>query len=223
MVETTQQVIEHPQTERAIGIGHPLNAEHLKNRRHDGNTTEQNRQPVTLDARQIQGLGRTSLDQQGTEFIQPNAGYPTLAVRVQAIHFQHISDRPGCTRGANGLFPAESLVIMGNQFDLFGRRDLRLAQAIFVDLSIREKAQRIADATHVKRLHQLRIMPFANDEFRRTTTNIDHQPLVSHRGQGVRGADVDQARLFTTGNDFDGKTQGLFSLRQKLCRILGHP
>ena len=71
---------------------------------------------------------------------------------------------------------------MGNQFDLFGRRDLRLAQAIFIDLSIREKTQRVTDATHVKRFHQLRIVPFANDEFRRTTTNIDDQPLVGYRG-----------------------------------------
>jgi hypothetical protein len=36
----------------------------------------------------------------------------------------------------------------------------------------------------------------------------------------VRGADVDQAGLFTTGNDFDGKTQGLFGQRQKLAAFL---
>jgi hypothetical protein len=64
-------------------------------------------------------------------------------------------------------------------------------------------------------------MPFANDEFRRTTTNIDHQPLVRTVGKECEAPMIDQARLFTTGNDFDRKTKRLFSLRQKFCRILG--
>jgi hypothetical protein len=41
-------------------------------------------------------------------------------------------------------------------------------------------------------------------------------------GQGVRDAQVDQPRLFASGDDFDREAQRGFGLHQELRRILRH-
>ena len=111
---------------------------------------------------------------------------------------------------------------MGDQFDLLGRGDLRLAQAALFDLTAGEVAHGETDAAHVQRFHQLRIVALADDELGRAASDIDDQALVRGRRQGVRGTEVNQAGLFTPGDDFDRKSQRLLRLRQKRRDILGH-
>ena len=60
---------------------------------------------------------------------------------------------------------------------------LRLAQTLAIEAPVAEKSLRIADAAHIERLHQHRIMALANDEFGRTASNVDHQALVRRRRQ----------------------------------------
>ena len=71
-------------------------------------------------------------------------------------------------------------------------------------------------------LHQHRIVPFANDEFGRTAPDIDHQALVRRRRQRMRGADVDQTRLFAPADDLDGKAENRLGTLDELGGILGY-
>ena len=183
VMETAEQVVQHAQAQGPVGIGHALNAEFLENGRHDGHAARKHRQAVALDAGEIERFGRAGLDQHGAQLVQPDAGDTAFAIRIQVVQLQHIGDG-ACRAGRpHRLLPAHALVIVGDQLDFLGCRNLCLAQAPLVDLAIREEAQRVADAAHVQRFHQLRLVPLADDEFGRAATDIDDQPLVRRHGQ----------------------------------------
>ena len=183
MMEAPEQVVEDPEAQRAIRIGHALDAQFLENRRHDGHPTREHRQAVALDARQIQRLGGTRLDQQRTQAIQTLAGDPGFAIGVEIVHLEDVCDGPRRPRRPHRFLPAQALVIVGNQFDFLGRGDLRLAQTLAIEAPVAEKSLRIADTAHIERLHQHRIMALADDEFGRPAPDIDHQALVRRRRQ----------------------------------------
>ncbi len=80
----------------------------------------------------------------------------------------------------------------------------------------------VADTADVKAFHNQRIIAQADDEFGRTTADVDHQPLPGVGRHRMRGPGVDQARFLAPGDHFDRKPQRVFRLAEKISRILGH-
>ena len=51
VMKPPEQIVEHAQAQSTIGISHALDAQLLKNRRHDRNTARHHRQTITVNPR----------------------------------------------------------------------------------------------------------------------------------------------------------------------------
>src|SRR5690606_876450 len=76
-----------------------------------------------------------------------------------------------------------------------------------------------AHTAHEERGHVQRPELLADDHFRRTATNVDHQAPVGRRRQLVGDAGKDEARFFLAGDDLYRETQRLFEANQHFLRI----
>ena len=80
-----------------------------------------------------------------------------------------------------------------------------------------------ADAADPVRLQPLCRRSHTQDQFRGSSTDVDHQSALSIRGQTAGDPEVDQAGLFPAGYDIDGMPQQLVGGDQKLVPIAGFP
>lgn len=69
------------------------------------------------------------------------------------------------------------------------------------DLAVTEVALGEAHAAHLQAFAQQRFEALADDELGTAAADVGDQALAGGVGQGVRHAEVDQARLFTAGDD----------------------
>src|SRR5262249_26483348 len=71
------------------------------------------------------------------------------------------------------------------------------------DLAVAKMREAQADAAHVQALEAQRIETFADDEFGAATTDVNDQAPPRVVRNRIGDAQVDEARLLDTGNDFD--------------------
>ncbi len=71
------------------------------------------------------------------------------------------------------------------------------------NLAVAEITLGEADAAHLQAFAQQRLETLADDELGAAAADVGNQALARGVGQGVGHAQVDQARLFTAGNDLD--------------------
>ncbi|MNI19592.1 hypothetical protein D3C73_730320 [compost metagenome] len=110
---------------------------------------------------------------------------------------------------------------MFDAHDLQPRRGVRLGVAGRGDLAVLEIALGVADATHLQAFAQQRFEALANDELGTAATDVGHQALARGVGEGVGHAEIDQARFFTTGNDFHRVAENFFGATDEFGTVAG--
>ena len=84
-----------------------------------------------------------------------------------------------------------------------------------------EKAHGVGDAAQWQAFGAVGLGFRADDEFRRAATDVDDEHAVAVGRQGVDDAGVDEAGFFAPGDDFDGKAQCGFGLRDEGGDVFG--
>ncbi len=105
---------------------------------------------------------------------------------------------------------------------LGARGELRLFERALGELAVPEKLPRVRHAAHVEAVQPLRLEAFADDEFRRAAADVDHQPALAAHRQAVRDAEVNQARFFAPGDDFNREAERGFGFFKKRGRVFRH-
>ena len=124
-------------------------------------------------------------------------------------------DRAGRT---DRFAPAMRAIVGGEllQFDRdFG---LRLVPAFRAELAVAEKAQRAGDAAHLQAFLFQRVEMLADDELGAAAADVDDQAALRRIRHAVGDAEIDQARFFAAGHDFDRMTERLFGRPEKRRR-----
>ncbi len=75
------------------------------------------------------------------------------------------------------------------------------------DFTVIEIARAHAHAAHVQAFQFLRLHAFANDDFRAAAADIRDQTSSRFARRGIRDTEIDQARFFYAGDDFDWMSQ----------------
>src|SRR3954471_2066928 len=110
------------------------------------------------------------------------------------------------------MAPAGRAVGVHDALQRVRRGQLRALEARLVDAPLREKAQAVADAAHGEALHQQRLQALADDALGRAAADVDYEPALLRRGELVRDAEVDEARLLAAEDHFHGKAEDLLRL-----------
>ena len=76
MMEAAEQVVEHAEAQRPVGVGHVLEIEFLEDRAHDRDAAGQDRQPVGAHAGEIEGIDVAGLDQGRLQTLEADAVRP---------------------------------------------------------------------------------------------------------------------------------------------------
>ncbi len=219
VVGAAQQVVQHAGAQGAIGDGHALDTQFVEHRAHDGQPTREHRHAIGLEAVQTQISGTTRLDHHCAEPVQRVARDAMLG---QLVGFEQFSKRPRRARGADRFRPAAAAIGIGHDFDLASRRQLGLPERALVVFLRGKELDRRADATDVDAFQHLGRVARADDQLSRPAADIDHQaPRVSRRQQ-VRDTEVDQARLFASGDHLDREPQPRFCRSQQRLPVACH-
>jgi hypothetical protein len=88
--------------------------------------------------------------------------------------------------------------------------------------SLGEEGFAQGDAAHGSALHVQRLETLADDEFGAAPADVHDQTAFAIFGKGVGDALIDEARLFHTGDYFNGMTEGLFGRGKKILAVGGH-
>jgi hypothetical protein len=91
----------------------------------------------------------------------------------------------------------------------------RFAEALLGDHAAGKERLAAADAAHVQALEPQGIVTLADDQLRAAAADVHDQAPAGLRGQAVRRAQVDQARLLDAGNDLDGVAERAAGPRQE--------
>src|SRR3546814_12698499 len=86
---------------------------------------------------------------------------------------------------------------------LYPRGGVGLGVACRGDLAVTEETLGVAHAAHLQAFAQLRFEPFADDELGAAAADVCHQAAAGTARDGVRHAEIDQARFFAPGVDLD--------------------
>src|SRR5476651_1398864 len=124
-------------------------------------------------------------------------------------------------RRADGLVPFQAVQSVFNTHDLQTRCGVGLCITGRGDLAVAEIALGKAHAAHLQAFTQQRLEALPDDEFGTATADIGHQAFARGIGQGVRHAEVDQARFFTAGNHLYGVAQDFLGAADEFATVTG--
>ncbi|MCY1230365.1 hypothetical protein D9M72_427750 [compost metagenome] len=222
MMAAPQQVVEHAQAQRAVSDVHAVDVEFGEHAQHDRQPARQHRDAVRLQPGKLDAVGVLGLDQRTLEALQSFARDAVVGrVVVHAVELDQLGQRARRAGRSHRLLPAGGAVLAHQHLDLAARGQLGLLHRIVVDVTAGEEGPAMRYATDVQALHQLGLVAAADDEFGRATADVHHQPVALAGGRIVRGAQIDQPRLFAPRDDFDREAERVLGLDQELGCILG--
>jgi len=96
---------------------------------------------------------------------------------------------------------------------------LRGGERLRAESAVAKKTLCVADTADVERLEALGLQAASDDEFGRAAADVDAKARRVGRRQHVRDAEINESRLFVSGDDVDRKTKCRFGLPQKLRRV----
>ena len=111
--------------------------------------------------------------------------------------------------------------MLGDGLELHGASQQRGVEALHRHPAPREVAVGGAHAAHVKAFQRHRLQAVGDDAFGAATANVDDEAAPSNTRQSERYAQVNEARFFDAGDNFDVVAQRCFSTGQKATRALG--
>jgi hypothetical protein len=100
------------------------------------------------------------------------------------------------------------------------RGGLGVAHRLGAENTTRETGLGQTDATDMQALHGERLKSFADDELGAAAADVHHQTAASVVRLRARHALVDEARLFTAGDDVDGMTQSALGGHQERVGVV---
>ncbi len=202
-----QQVIEHPFAQGTLGMGHAADLQGIEDRLENRQASGKHAAAIGLDAVDIDLVHLAELEQLALEPAD------TFDVGLTVAHAAALDSQPDGADGAgcaDGLLPAEPAQAMLDAHQLDPRRGVGLSVACRGDLAVTEETLGVAYAAHLQAFAQLRFEAFADDELGAATADIGYQPPARTARDGVRHAQIDQARLFAAGDDFHLMVDDLF-------------
>src|SRR6185503_4560293 len=135
----------------------------------------------------------------------------------------NIARRADGARGADRALPAPASKGRHHRPELEPHGQPRALEALRAELAVVEMRTADAHAADVQALELLGLMTFADDELRAAAADVDDEIRAVRRVRVMRNPEVDEARLFDTGDDLDGMSERLFSFREELVGVLRAP
>ncbi|RMQ45641.1 hypothetical protein ALQ04_05436 [Pseudomonas cichorii] len=218
MVMAAQQVIQHAFTQRAFAVIHALEFEGVEDRLQNRQAGREDRAAVGLDAVKVDFLDVAQLEQLALE---PRQTFGVDFARSIAVGLERLTDGPNGAGRADGFIPLQAVQSVFDAHDLQACCGVRLGITGRRDLAVLEVALGEAHAAHLQAFAQQRLEALTNDELGTAAADIGHQTLARRVGQGVRDAEIDQARFLATGNDFHGMAEDCFGAMDEFVAIAG--
>ena len=200
-------------------MGHALQAQGIEDGFQNGQAGREDRPAVRLEALEIDLLDAVQLEQAALEPVQP------LGVHLAAAALAGLDDLADGADGAGGadrLLPAVAAQagFDAHQFQTCGSVGLGVTGR--ADPAVGEKLLGEADAAHLQAFPDQRFEALADDEFRAAATDIGDQAVAVHVGEGVRHAEIDQARLLDAGHHFDRVPEQRFGAADEQVAVARH-
>lgn len=127
-----------------------------------------------------------------------------------------LTDREdGAGRTDHGL-PADAPVFLLDRLEFLARCNLGRAHACLSYEPFFEKPLAQADTAHVQTLHSAWIEMPAENKLGTTASDVDNQTPFRPVLQAMRYAEVNETRLFVTGNDVNTVAEGRFRLANEI-------
>ena len=204
--EAADHVVEQSLAQRAVRDAHLLDLERFEQlgenrqaaRKHRGSLRGHFRQANLVDVARLDGLVDQSLQAFGRD------GDRCRIEMADAVGDD--ADRAGT---AHRVLPALRPERRLHRLELEPRRHACAPQALLRDLAVAKVRQAHTDAAHVQALEPQRIEAFADDELGAAAADVHHQSPARVVGNRVGDAEIDEARLFDAGDDFDRMAESI--------------
>ncbi|RMO08338.1 hypothetical protein ALQ47_05272 [Pseudomonas cichorii] len=216
VVMAAQQVIQHAFAKCAFAMVHALEFQSIEDRFQNRQTGGEDRTAVGFDAVKVDFLDIAQLEQLALE---PRQTLGVDFARAIAVGLECHAYCPNGAGRADGLIPFQTVQGVLNAHDFKACRGVRLGVTGRGDLAVLEVALGEAHTAHLQAFAQQRLEALANDELGAAAADIGHQTLARCVGQGVRDAEIDQARFLAAGNDFHGMSQDLFGAMDEFVAV----
>src|SRR3990167_7612774 len=184
----------------------------FENRQASGENTA----AIRLDTVEVEFFSLTDLEYFAFQPGQP-FGIDLAAAETGGLNGQ--ADGLDGARGPHRIFPAEAAQAVLDTHDLQACRGVGLGVACRGDLAVLEEALGKADAAHLQAFAQQRLEALADDELGAATADIGDQAFARGVGDAVGDAEIDQARFFAPGDDFNRMAEDLFGTADKVTTV----
>ena len=213
---TADEVVQHALAQGTVGYAHEFEFQRVENRRHHRYPAREYRASFVAEPLDFELARLARLDDALDQLLQACARYAGFAPFVFA---QHVGDRARGSGGADDILCLQPLQSgnTGFQFEL-GVEDGAAHETMIVK-ALGEETLAAADTTHVKAFQVNGLAAVTDDDLGTAAADVHNHAPSAVALQGLCGAEVDQARLLDTGNDFDGKSERLFGARDEVVRI----
>jgi hypothetical protein len=212
VLEAAQQVVEQALPQGALGNPHALDAEPFEDRPEDRDPSRDHGPSVGLQALEFQGLHAAPFDQGRLEPREPRGRHLAVAPTLLA---QDLGRGPNRARGADDALPTPVEKTSHHGLELQTRRGPRAGHSLGGDLAPLEVGEAPTHAAHGEAAFVLRLEALTEHALGTSASDVDHQPAARVVPEGVRDPQVDQACLFTAGQDLDRKAEGLLGAGAK--------
>src|SRR5690606_33270087 len=200
--ETTDHVVQQSFPQRAVRDAHLLDPEYGENLGQDGQPAEKDRSALGAQAVELESAQMTRSQHIFDERFERVRRDRAVVIAVASLA-QDLSHGANRARGTGRARPPERLERDFHGSKLQARRESRAFHAPLRDGSIVEKGTAHADAAHVKALQLLRLQAFSHDELGTAAPDVHDEAAAGLAGRRVGDAEVDEPRLFDTGDDVD--------------------
>ena len=216
--EAAHQIVQQALAHGALGHPDAVYAEVLDDFQQYGQSGRKHRRALGIHVRQVELVHMAGRDHPLGE--QPQV-VQSDARRFGIEPAQHIADDAHRSGTAEGLQPAELAVCLLNRLEFEPHRRACALETLLGNLAVIETDGAQAHAAHRQAFQQQRAETLADHDLGRTAADIDHQTLVGAHRTRVHDPGVDQARLFQSGDDFDGMTERRAGALQEPSLALG--
>ena len=203
---------------RRGGNPHLLDAELLEHGAEDGHPSGKNRPTIGVERRKLELVEPARGDHGLLELCEPFGG--DGAVRPACL-VENVGNGANRARSAVGAIPASGAQRHFDRLKLEAGGELGFVEAFASDFAVAEELLREADAAHVHAVHGDRLEGVADDELGAPAADVHDEAPRGGARNAVRDAEVNQARLFTTGDDLDVMAESLPGLAQELAGVAG--